>query len=73
MRIHVAVDQILYCLEPKNKLFGTLAQRGRDNKFNCPFGGCQFFFFTCRAVICQAEDPSRRQERGALNSEAKLQ
>jgi hypothetical protein len=42
MRIVVAVEQIPYRLESQEQtLLKTLAQRGRDNRFNGPFRACQ--------------------------------
>ena len=76
LRIIVAVEQIPYRLESQQQtLFEALAQRGRDNRFNGPFGayqkkGCR----DCRFQEKSNETNShRRQERGALNSGVKLQ
>ena len=55
MRIVVAVEQISYRLESqKQTLFEVLAQRGRDNRFNGPFGACQKKS-AVRTVLCEAK------------------
>ena len=75
MRIVVAVKQIPYRLESQQQtLFEALAQRGRDNRFNGPFGAYQKrvdkTHFQAKSIKTNFH---RRQEREARNSGAKLQ
>ena len=76
MRIVVAVEQLPYRLESQEQtLFEALAQCGRDNRFNGPFGAYQKK--SCRHCHFQAKSDQtnshRRQEMGAPNSGVKLQ